>query len=48
MLLNEFIDIGKNEEWLMVQFKAHNVTDIRHVFLAKWLENDGVFLKNFD
>lgn len=48
LLLDELIDIGKNEEWLMVQLKTHNITDIRYVFLAEWLENDGMFVQPFD
>ncbi len=48
LLLDELKDIGKNEEWLMVQLKTHNVVDVRNVFIAEWLENDGLFVQTFD
>lgn len=48
LLVDELWDIGKNKEWLMVQLKTHNVTDIRDVFIAEWLENDGMFVQTFN
>jgi len=47
LLVNELRDIGKNEEWLKVQLKTQNVMDIRDVFIAEWLENDGLFVQTF-
>ena len=48
LLIDELSDIGRDEEWLMVQLKTHNVTDFRDVFIAEWLENDGMFVQTFD
>ncbi|MEK4425184.1 DUF421 domain-containing protein [Solibacillus sp. FSL K6-1523] len=48
LLSDELGDIGREEEWLMVQLKIHNVTDVRNVFIAEWLENDGMFVQTFD
>ncbi|XKO57291.1 YetF domain-containing protein [Lysinibacillus fusiformis] len=47
LLVNELRDIGKNEEWLKVQLKTQNIMDIRDVFIAEWLENDGLFVQTF-
>lgn len=48
LLSDELSDIGRDEEWLKVQLKIHNVTDIHNVFIAEWLENDGMFVQTFD
>lgn len=48
LLVDELRDIGKNEEWLMVQLRIHNVMNTREVFIAEWLENDGLFIQTFN
>jgi len=48
LLTDELNDIGRNEKWLKDQLKAHKVTDTRHVFIAEWLEGDGLFVQTFD
>ncbi|MEG0416693.1 MAG: DUF421 domain-containing protein, partial [Erysipelothrix sp.] len=48
LLSDELGDIGRDVEWVMIQLKIHNVTDVRHVFIAEWLENDGMLVQTFD
>lgn len=48
LLKDELREIGRNEEWLKNQLKAHKVKDLRHVFIAEWLEGAGLFVQTFD
>ncbi len=48
LLSDELSDLGRDEDWLMVQLKIQNVTDVRNVFIAEWLENEGMFVQTFD
>lgn len=48
LLVDGLRDIGKNEDWLMVQLKTHNVMDVRNVLIAESLKNDGLFVQTFD
>ncbi len=41
LLMNELIELGRNEEWLLLQLQAHGVADFRNVFVAEWLDGDG-------
>ncbi|TWI57925.1 uncharacterized membrane protein YcaP (DUF421 family) [Halalkalibacter nanhaiisediminis] len=45
VLWDELKDLGHDESWLKWQLLAHNVSDYKDVFLAEWLENDGIFVQ---
>ncbi len=45
VLWDELKDIGYDEEWLKLQLLAHDVSDYKEVFLAEWLEGDGIFVQ---
>ncbi|WP_374121466.1 YetF domain-containing protein [Paenibacillus sp. LHD-117] len=48
LLKDELRDLGQNEAWLRNQLKSHKVKDIRYVFIAEWMEGDGLFIQTFD
>lgn len=48
LLTDELMDIGQNEAWLKLQLQANGVGDYNNVFLAEWLEGDGLFVQTFD
>ncbi|WP_404452764.1 DUF421 domain-containing protein [Virgibacillus necropolis] len=48
LLRDELVDIDQNEEWLVNQLQMQGVDDYRNVFLAEWLEGDGLFLQTFE
>ncbi|MGG4491176.1 DUF421 domain-containing protein [Metabacillus idriensis] len=45
VLWDEVIDLGFNESWLKSQLHTHNITDYKDVFIAEWLEGDGLFIQ---
>lgn len=47
VLWDEIRDIGMDELWLQSQLKAQGITDYKNVFLAEWLEGDGLFVQTF-
>lgn len=48
VLWDELKEIGFNEEWLKLQLLAHDVSDYKEVFLAEWLEGDGIFVQKME
>ncbi|MDQ8738812.1 DUF421 domain-containing protein [Paenibacillus sp. LHD-38] len=48
LLMDELIELGRNEEWLLLQLQAHGVEDFRNVFVAEWLKGDGLLVQTFD
>lgn len=48
LLRDELRDMGRNETWLENQLHAQKVTDVRDVFLAEWLEGDGMLVQTFE
>lgn len=48
LLKDELRDLGKNEEWLKDQLKAQKINDIRQVFIAEWMEGNGLFVQTFN
>lgn len=48
LLRDELVDIDQDEEWLMNQLYIQGINDYRYVFLAEWLEGDGLFVQTFD
>lgn len=45
LLKDELKDLGYNEVWLKKQLSSHNVSNYKDVFLAEWLEGDGLFVQ---
>ncbi|MBT2756892.1 DUF421 domain-containing protein [Mesobacillus foraminis] len=48
VLWNELGDLGYNKTWLNEQLKEKNITDYKDVFIAEWLEGDGLFLQLYE
>lgn len=48
LLQDELVDMDQNEEWLMSQLKMHGINDYQKVFIAEWLEGDGLFVQTFE
>ncbi|HHW39377.1 MAG TPA: DUF421 domain-containing protein [Bacillales bacterium] len=48
VLWDELQDIGFDEVWLKKQLLAYDVSDYKNVFLAEWLEGDGIFVQKMD
>ena len=47
VLWDEIIDLGFNESWLKSQLNTQNITDYKDVFIAEWLQGDGLFVQSF-
>jgi uncharacterized membrane protein YcaP (DUF421 family) len=48
LLRDELVELGRDEEWLVLQLQAQAVSDYRNVFIAEWLEDDGLFVQTFE
>lgn len=47
VLWDELDDLGSNESWLKEQVASQGVMDYKRVFLAEWLEGDGIFVQTY-
>ena len=47
LMKDELRDLGKSEAWLKKQLETHQVKNWRDVFIAEWLEGDGLFVQSF-
>ncbi|MBU8880476.1 DUF421 domain-containing protein [Bacillus sp. FJAT-29790] len=45
VLWDEIKDLGYDESWLKMQLSSHNISNYKDVFLAEWLEGDGIFVQ---
>jgi len=45
VLWDEVKELGFDETWLKSQLLSKNVSDYKDVFLAEWLEGDGIFVQ---
>ncbi len=45
LLHDELVEIGKNSDWLKKELKNQGVDKFRDVFLAEWLEGEGLFVQ---
>ncbi|MFC4560187.1 DUF421 domain-containing protein [Virgibacillus kekensis] len=45
LLEDELIDIGKTTVWLNNELTSQGINDFHDVFLAEWLEGDGLFVQ---
>lgn len=47
VLWDEINDLGFNESWLKSELTTQNISDHKDVFIAEWLEGDGLFVQPF-
>ncbi|ASK63409.1 hypothetical protein CFK37_15200 [Virgibacillus phasianinus] len=48
LLPDELVDMNQNKEWLMNQLKMQGIDNYQDVFLAEWLEGDGLFVQTLE
>lgn len=48
LLSDELDEIDQTKEWLTLQLQAQGIEDYRKVFLAEWLEGNGLFVQLID
>jgi uncharacterized membrane protein YcaP (DUF421 family) len=47
VLWDEIKDLGFDEAWLNMQLLSKNVSNYQDVFIAEWLEGDGIFVQTY-
>ena len=47
VLWDEIKDLGFDENWLKTQLLSKHVSDYKKVFIAEWLEDDGIFVQTY-
>jgi uncharacterized membrane protein YcaP (DUF421 family) len=47
LLIDELRELGKDEQWLNEQLRAHGVSSYQDVLIAEWLEGDGLFVQTY-
>jgi uncharacterized membrane protein YcaP (DUF421 family) len=47
VLWDEIRDLEFNESWLKMQLQLHSISDYKEVFIAEWLEEDGIFVQTY-
>jgi uncharacterized membrane protein YcaP (DUF421 family) len=47
LLIDELRELGKDEQWLNEQLRAHGVSSYQDVLIAEWLEGDGLFVQAY-
>lgn len=47
VLWDELDDLGSDESWLRDQVASQGIRDYKKVFLAEWLEGDGIFVQTY-
>jgi len=47
VLWDEVKDLGFNKEWLKAQLSSQRITEYKSIFLAEWLEDDGLFVQTY-
>lgn len=45
VLKDELKDLGFDESWLKKQLSSQNISNYEDVFIAEWLEGDGIFVQ---
>jgi uncharacterized membrane protein YcaP (DUF421 family) len=48
VLWDELNDIGLDEAWLKSKVSAQNISEYKDIFLAEWLEGDGLFIQTMN
>lgn len=47
VLWDEIKDLGFDESWLNMQLQSQSVSNYKDVFIAEWLEGDGIFVQTY-
>lgn len=47
VLWDEVKDLGFDEDWLRAQLSSQKVSEYKTIFLAEWLEDDGLFVQTY-
>jgi uncharacterized membrane protein YcaP (DUF421 family) len=47
LLRDELQELGRDEQWLNEQLRAHGVSSYQDVFIAEWMEGDGLFVQTY-
>lgn len=47
VLWDEVKDSGFDEDWLRAQLSSQKVSEYKTIFLAEWLEDDGLFVQTY-
>ncbi len=47
VLWDELKELGFDEFWLHTQLHSQGITDYKEVFIAEWLEGDGLFVQTY-
>lgn len=47
VLWDEIRDLEFDESWLKMQLQSHSISDYKEVFIAEWLEEDGIFVQTY-
>ncbi len=45
VLWDELRELGFDETWLKQQMASHGISDYQDIFIAEWLEGDGLFVQ---
>ncbi|MEC0272310.1 DUF421 domain-containing protein [Peribacillus frigoritolerans] len=48
VLWDELKELNFDESWLKIQLSAQDISDYKDVFLAEWLESEGLFIQKND
>ncbi|MBO1513663.1 YetF domain-containing protein [Metabacillus bambusae] len=47
VLWDEIKDLGFDESWLKMQLLSQSISDYKDIFIAEWLEGDGIFVQTY-
>ena len=47
VLWDEIRDLGFDESWLKTQLLSQSVSNYQEVYIAEWLEGDGIFVQTY-
>ncbi|MFC0027372.1 DUF421 domain-containing protein [Neobacillus cucumis] len=47
VLWDELHELGLKETWLKSELSTRHITDYKDVFIAEWLEGDGLFVQSY-
>ncbi|MFE8064979.1 MULTISPECIES: YetF domain-containing protein [Priestia] len=47
VLWDEVKDLGFDEDWLRAQLSSQRISEYKAIFLAEWMEDDGLFVQTY-
>lgn len=48
VLKDELVEFGRDEGWLKLQLQAQGIANNKDVYIAEWLEGEGLFVQTFE